>query len=161
MNSHILSLFKVHNLPHSVSVGHILLPKWRYDTQDGSLDFVSCNYNVRNYISVNNSHEIKITSFTMHFTHTGAQWIARGKQRLENSTRDHWWSYQKCMAANEAFLLGPTGNFNIRWCSTTAKPYIFTTPKKLVMARCCLPSYWEQQMYILWRFRLLKIIRTI
>ena len=37
------------------------------------------------------------------------------------------WSNKKGVTENLAFLLGPTGKFNIRWRSTTAKPYIFAT----------------------------------
>ena len=36
---------------------------------------------------------------------------------------------QKGVSGKEIFLLGPTRNFNTRWCSTTTKSYIFETPK--------------------------------
>ena len=45
-------------------------------------------------------------------------------------------SAKKGVSGNHAILLGPTGNFNIRWCSATAKLYIFVTPKKASNGNC-------------------------
>ena len=37
---------------------------------------------------------------------------------------------QEDVFGNKAFLLDPSGNFKIRWSSTTAKPYTFDPPSK-------------------------------
>ena len=53
----------------------------------------------------------------------------RGEQRLKSSTQDHV-VIQKVCVWKWSISLGPTRNFNIRWCSTTAKSYIFATLQK-------------------------------
>ena len=90
-----------------------------------------------------------ITSFTMHFAYMGAQWIVGVNKDWRSSHRIIYGQTKKVVSGNEAFLLGLTRNFNVRWCFNTAKPYIFATPWKASddFYFCLVHSYWHQSSW--------------